>query len=285
MLNPVQRQVHRLLNAVWVQRWIRFGHAAKGFLYGAIGYIAMRAVVYDYESAGGSEAVMKALDDRLVGSLILSLLGIGLGGYAFWRFEQVLVDPEHREKPLTLQSVVQRCGYAFSGLSYLGIGYSAGRLAVGLTVDFDDTVEEIAENLFEVPIGPWVLLVSGLGVVGIGFVYMYGAFSGSFISDFRPELYSAVKRSTVFMGKLGYTARGVSFALIGIYLMKAAYFIDDDEAGGLSHILGQLDDQPFGKIWLTAIAFGFFAYAIYMTMAALYRKLPRVSSAQILSSK
>jgi hypothetical protein len=92
-------------------------------------YIAMRAVVYDYESAGGSEAVMKALDDRL--SLILSLLGIGLGGYAFWRFEQVLVDPEHREKPLTLQSVVQRCGYAFSGLSYLGIGYSAGLLTGG----------------------------------------------------------------------------------------------------------------------------------------------------------
>ncbi len=258
-----------------MQRWVRFGHAAKGLLYGAISYVAMRAVIYDYESAGGSKTVMAMLDDRAVGSVLLLLLCVGLVGYSFWRLVQVLVDPEHIDHPLTLQRVAQRCGYVCSGLTYLGISYSAGRLAIGLTVDFDDTVEEIAETLFEVPIGPSALLASGLVVIGIGLVYIYGAYSGSFISDFQPELYSAVKRSTVFMGKLGYTARGASFALIGSYLVKAAYLTDDEAAGGLGQVLDRLDDERFGKVWLTAIALGFLAYAVYMLMAALYRKFPR----------
>ncbi|MEO0459126.1 MAG: DUF1206 domain-containing protein [Cyanobacteria bacterium P01_A01_bin.114] len=273
-ITQIQHWVHQLFTTVWMQRLIRFGHAAKGGLYGAIGLISMRSVIYDSESAGGSEAVMAALDDRAIGSVLLLLLCIGLAGYSFWRFVQVLVDPDHANQPMTLQRIAQRCGYACSGLTYLGIGYSAGRLAIGLTVDFDDTAEEIAETLFEVPIGAWALSACGVGVIGIGLIYIYGAYSGSFISNFQTKLYSAVKRSTVFMGKLGYTARGVSFVLVGAYLIKAAYFLDDEAAGGVGQVLDRLDDVRFGKIWLTAIAFGFFAYAIYMIMAALYRKFP-----------
>jgi hypothetical protein len=269
-----QHRTYQLFTTDWMQRWVRSGHAAKGMLYGAIGFVSMRSVVYDSESAGGSQAVMTMLNGRAEGSIILILLCVGLAGYSFWRLVQVLVDPEHANEPLTLQRLAQRSGYGISALTYLGVGYSAGRLAIGLTVDFDDTVEEIAETLFEVPVGPWALLASGIGVILLGLVYIFGAYSGSFISDFQSNLYLAVKRSTIFMGKLGYTARGASFVLIGAYLVKAAYFLDDDVAGGLGQVLDHLDDQRFGKIWLTAIAFGFLAYAIYMLMAAVYRKFP-----------
>ena len=270
----IQRWVNRLFNTVWAQRLLRLGHAAKGLLYGAIALISMRSVVYDSESAGGSDAGIAALDDRAVGSVLLLFLCIGLAGYSFWRLVQALVDPDYADQPMTLKRVAQRCGYTCSALTYSGIGYSAGRLAIGLTVDFDDTAEEIAETLFEVPVGAWALSACGVGVMGIGLIYIYGAYSGSFISDFQTKLYSAVKRLTVFMGKLGYTARGVSFVLVGAYLIKAAYFLDDEAAGGMGQVLDRLDDVRFGKIWLTAIAFGFFAYAIYMIMAALYRKFP-----------
>jgi hypothetical protein len=271
-----QRLLYDLFKTVWGQRFVRLGHGAKGLLYGLIGFVSMRAVVYDTESAGGSETVLAALDRQAtVGSLILLLLAVGLTGYAFWRFVQMLVDPEHADQPLNVRRVVQRCGYLMSGFTYLSIGYVAGRLAIGLTVDFKDTAEEIAEALFEVPIGPWAFLASGIGVVLVGLTYVYGAFSGKFISEFHPELYTRVKQSTVWMGKIGFTARGVSFILIGAYLMKSVYFLDDETAGGLGQVLDRLDDQPFGKVWLTAIALGFFAYAIYMVMAALYRKFPR----------
>ncbi|MGF1460186.1 MAG: DUF1206 domain-containing protein [Leptolyngbyaceae cyanobacterium] len=269
-----QQLLFRLFRQTWAQRYIRFGHAAKGFLYGLIGLFSMRAVFYDGKSAGGSKAVLATLNDRTIGSVILLLLGVGLFGYSFWRLVQILIDPDHDQNSNSIQNVVQRCGYLCSCLTYLGVGYTSLRLAIGLTVDFDDTVEEIAEALFKTPVGPLVLSAAGLGVIVVGLVYIYGAFSESFIDEFKPELYSAVKQSTVAIGKLGYTARGVSFTLIGAYLLKSAYFVDDEEAGGLGQVLDRLDDQPYGKIWLTAIAVGFFAYALYMTMSALYRQLP-----------
>jgi hypothetical protein len=61
---------------------------------------------------------------------------------------------------------------------------------------------------------------------------------------------------------------------VHIWSRQLTYFLDDDVAGGLGQVLDHLDDQRFGKIWLTAISFGFLAYAIYMLMAAVYRKFP-----------
>ncbi|RZM78724.1 DUF1206 domain-containing protein [Leptolyngbya iicbica] len=269
-----QRTLNRLSQRPWARRWMRWGHGAKGLLYGLIGFLALRSVVYDGESAGGSKAVLLALGDRAIGSLILIFLAIGLSGYAFWRLVQMLVDPENFHQSLAFHHVMQRCGYGFSGLTYLGIGYTAGRLAIGLTVDFEDTVEEIAEALFEVPIGPWALLLSGLAVICVGLAYAYGALSGGFINEFQPRLYATVKRTTVVMGKIGFTARGISFMLIGAYLMKSAYFTNDETAGGLGQVLDRLDDQRFGKVWLSAIAIGFFAYATYMVLSAIYRRFP-----------
>lgn len=273
-----QRRLSRLSQTAWARRWMRWGHAAKGLLYGLIGLLAVQSMVYGGQAAGGSDAVLVALGDRAIGSLILVFLAIGLAGYAFWRFVQTLVDPENFHQSLDFQHVMQRCGYGFSGLTYLGIGYTAGRLAIGLTVDFDDTVEEIAEALFEYSVGPWALLFGGIGVILVGLVYVYGAISGGFINEFQPRLYTAVEHTTVFMGKIGFTARGVSFILIGAYLMKSAYFIDDETAGGLGQVLDRLDDQPSGRIWLTAIAIGFFAYATYMILSAFYRQFPTAPS-------
>lgn len=278
-----QRWLNRIAQTLWARWWMRWGHAAKGLLYGLIGLFAMRAVLYDGPSAGGSEAVLSALGDRAIGSAVLAFLAIGLVGYSFWRLVQVLVDPEHVGQPIDFHHLMQRGGYGISCLTYLGIGYTAGRLAIGLTVDFKDTSEEIAEALFEIPIGREALLLSGIAVILVGFAYGYGAYSGGFINEFQPQLYTAVKQTTVVMGKVGFTARGVSFILIGAYLMKSAYLTNDETAGGLGQVLDRLDDQPFGKVWLTAIAIGFFAYAVYMIMAAFYRCFPTAQTEEIKS--
>lgn len=252
---------------------MRFGHAAKGLLYGMIGLISVRSVIYDAKPAGGTETVLALLGSRAIGSLLLLVLAVGLLGYTLWRFIQAILDPDHQES-LNVQRVTQRCGYVISGLTYGSIAYTAAQLSIGLTVDFDDTVEDLASVLFEFPVGSWALAGIGAGVILVGLTYVYGAVSGSFISDFQTKLYTSIKHTAVWMGKVGFTARGVSFILIGTYLIRAAYFSNEDQAGGLGEILDMLDDQPFGKIWLSAIAFGFIAYASYMIIAALYRKFP-----------
>lgn len=245
-------------------------------LYGLMGLLIINDLIRDQPIVSGSDGVLTALGARPLGSIMLTLLALGLLGYVLWRIIQATLDPGHNGD-LTPRQVLQRCGYAASGLAYLGIARTAGQLALDLAVDFDDTLEDVASVLFEVEIGPWVLLALGIGAMAVGGTYIYGAVSGGYINEFRQELYSRAARWAVAVGKVGITARGAGFILIGLYLMKAGYRIDDDPAGGLGNVFDQLDDEPFGEVWLGAIAFGFIAYAIYMVTAAVYRKFPASS--------
>ncbi|MGB3311061.1 MAG: DUF1206 domain-containing protein [Nodosilinea sp.] len=254
---------------------MRLGHGTKGVFYGLIGLFAINDIIHDRPIVAGSEAALADLDNWPLGSAVLGLLAFGLLGYVLWRLMQASIGPGQAES-LSFRQVLQRCGYVCSGLTYLGVAQSAGKLALNLAVDFDDTIEDLASVLFEREIGPWMLVGIGGGVMAIGFLYIYGAASGGYISDFHRDLYRPVRRSAVIIGKVGITARGVGFVLIGAYLIKAAYFVEDDFAGGLGNVFDKLDEEPFGEQWLGAIAFGFIAYAVYMIIAACYRQFPVV---------
>jgi hypothetical protein len=268
-----QRQLSNLLKNIWLQRYMRIGHGAKGMLYGLIGLFLINDIVRDQPVVSGSDGVLVALGRRPMGSVMLTLLALGLVGYALWRVIQAGINPGHPDQP-GLRQILQRCGYAFSGIAYLGIARTAGKLAFDLAVDFDDTLEDLASLLFEVEVGPWMLLALGFGIVGVGCIYVYGAVTGGYISDFRRQLDTQVAHWAVVVGKVGITARGVGFILIGGYLVKAAYLVEDEPAGGLGNVFDQLDSQILGEYWLGAISFGFIAYAVYMILAAIYRTFP-----------
>jgi len=271
-----QKQLSKLSKNIWLQRYIRLGHGAKGMLYGLIGLFLVNDIIHDQPVVAGSDGVLVALARRPMGSIMLALLALGLLGYVLWRLIQAGIDPEHQGQP-SLRQVMQRCGYLCSGLAYLSIARTAGKLAFDLAVNFNDTLDDIASLLFEVEIGPWMLLAIGFGVVGIGCAYVYGAVTESYINDFRRQLNAQVAHWAVLVGQVGITARGVGFILIGGYLAKAAYLVEDEPAGGLGHVFDQLDSQFLGEYWLGAIAFGFIAYAIYMVIAGVYRQFPAAS--------
>ncbi|MBE9156283.1 DUF1206 domain-containing protein [Nodosilinea sp. LEGE 06152] len=255
---------------------MRLGHGAKGTFYGLIGLFAINDIIHDQPIVAGSEAVLADLDSWPLGSAVLGLLAFGLMGYVLWRLLQASIDPGQAEA-LSLRQVLQRCGYLVSGLTYLGIAQSAAKLALNLAVDFDDTIEELVSVLFEQDVGPWMLIGVGLGVVAVGCLYIYGAASGGYINDFHRDLSRPIRRWVVVIGKVGITARGVGFVLIGAYLIKAAYLVDNESAGGLGNVFDELDDEFLGEYWLGAIALGFLAYAVYMIIAACYRQFPTVN--------
>ncbi|MGF1523695.1 MAG: DUF1206 domain-containing protein [Leptolyngbyaceae cyanobacterium] len=286
LIRPLRRyrcQTQRYLAWILANRWLRYfmhlGYGAKGVLYGLIGIFAFNNAIQDssLESAHGSAEVLISLANYPVGNVILGLLGAGLLGYVLWRSVQAGLDPAHPKKAGIFRTV-QRCGYATSGLTYLGIAYTAGKLAFGLTVEREDTIEAVAAFLFERAIGAWLFLAVGLFVIGVGLSYVYGAYSGSYISEFRSSLPKFAQYSAKFIGKVGIAARGLGFILIGLYLTKSAYLAEDDAAGGLGEVLSQLDKQPGGDAWLIAIAFGFIAYAVYMAIAAFYRQFPKADT-------
>ena len=60
------------------------------------------------------------------------------------------------------------------------------------------------------------------------------------------------------------------FALVGVFLMKAAVEYDPSEAEGLDGALARLADQPYGQVLLGLAAAGLLAYAAYCLADARY---------------
>lgn len=206
-----------------------------------------------------------------LGVLIVLLLAIGIAGYAFWRFVQAVVDPEHddSQRPLRL---VQRVGYASSSLSYASVSYGAIEFMANVQAEQDDSIEDLTAQLLESAWGISLLLLAGLMVIGIGLIYIYSGLSEAYISQFKANCYGHVTELATRLGQLGYTARGVAFIAIGIGLIKAVWLSQSEQAGGLQSAFQKIEDEPYGRLGLGLIAAGFVAYAIYAFLVAVYRQ-------------
>jgi hypothetical protein len=63
------------------------------------------------------------------------------------------------------------------------------------------------------------------------------------------------------------------YALIGIFLIRAAWQYDPDEAVGLDGALQKLASQTFGPLLLGVVAAGVFAYGVLYFVRAAYREV------------
>lgn len=108
----------------------RFGYAAKGFVYGAIGILALLAA---FNVGGGqttdTTGALQAISTQPFGRILLALIALGLVGYVIWRFVQAIDDP--RNKGTDAGGILTRLGYILSGLAYAGVATNAALLAIG----------------------------------------------------------------------------------------------------------------------------------------------------------
>ncbi len=74
-------------------------------------------------------------------------------------------------------------------------------------------------------------------------------------------------------GRFGLLASGVVFGIVGSFLVLAALQSNPSEAGGLGDALQVLLQQPLGS-WISGtVAFGLFAYGLFMIAVACYRRI------------
>ena len=255
----------------FLKQYILLGYAAKGVVYFLIGILAIEAAILPERKAVGTYKALKYLSGQPLGSILLCLLAFCLGGYVLRRFLQAVIYPGHSPK-LSWTSAFQRTGYIMSSISYAGVAYSALSIVFKLG-KYNDTIEESVEKLFMHPIGEYIVFIGGIGVIGIGFGYLYGAYTGSYVSKFTADdMDSRLKYCVKLMGKLGIASRGIAFVVTGVCLTIASIVSNSDFAGGLQNAFQVLADQPLGWLWLGSIGTGFMAYGIYMLAAARYRR-------------
>ena len=73
------------------------------------------------------------------------------------------------------------------------------------------------------------------------------------------------------VGVVGHLARAVTFALIGFFLVRAAYQYDPEETVGLDGALAKIARADYGQWLLGLTAAGLFAYGLFCFAEARWR--------------
>jgi hypothetical protein len=111
-------------------------------------------------------------------------------------------------------------------------------------------------------------------VIIAAIIQFYQAYTGKFRAELkRREMGGRAESWAIQVGRVGLTARGVVFGIMGIFLLLAAIHANPNEARGLSGALQALEQQPLGALVLGMVAFGLAAYGIYMLVLACYRRI------------
>jgi hypothetical protein len=114
----------------------------------------------------------------------------------------------------------------------------------------------------------------GAIVIARGAFHLYRAFSANFRKQLKLREMSATEdKWATRLGRMGYAARGIVYAIIGIFLIVAAIYEDPREARGLEGALDALARQPWGSAVLGAVALGLVSYGIFKFVEARFRRM------------
>lgn len=259
----------------WIRPVARLGFIAKGIVYATVGLLAAKSAA----GLGGgrttdTEGAIRTLGRQPFGDVLLLAVGLGLVAYAAWRTVQAILDVDGKGRDA--KGLAVRAGFLGSGLVHLGLAVTALALFARARRAPAEGIEQWTARALAEPFGVWAVGAVGAGVVIGGLYQLYKAHGARFEKRLALEELSATGRRWVRrIGQLGLTARGITFGIIGWFLMRAALNADAEEALGLAGSLRVVRQQQHGDVLLGAVGFGLVAYGVHSFVMARYRRLPR----------
>ncbi|MDX6805577.1 DUF1206 domain-containing protein [Terrihabitans rhizophilus] len=254
-----------------VEHMARFGFAARGAVYVVIGALALLAAFGSGGQTTGSKGALQEVLTQPFGTFVLGLVVLGLFAFALWRFIEATLDADDRGSDA--KGLLVRGVHILSGVVNTGLALSAAGLLIGTASSSgeDGGTQDWTAWLMEQPFGQWLVGAVGLGIVIAGGVMFWNAARCNFLKRLRCP--AAHEGWIKIVGRVGYAARGVTFLLIGGFLVMAAISFDSSEAHGLGGVLRELQQQPYGWALLGLVAAGLFAFGAFGFVQARYRKI------------
>lgn len=180
-------------------------------------------------------------------------------------------------------TVQEKTDDKFERLAALGSGIAYG-IVFALAIEIllhrgsgngsSGSATKAAAGVLGWPAGVWLVGIAGAVVIGIALYQAYRGISADFLKDAKTEQMGETTRGWYRrIATAGHLARAVVFALIGLFLIRAAVDYNPRKAVGLDGALAKLAHQPYGSALLGIVAAGLVAFAIYSLADARYRKI------------
>ncbi|TWD82148.1 uncharacterized protein DUF1206 [Kribbella amoyensis] len=229
---------------------ITVGLIAYGVVYLLVAWIAFQLAWGNSDQEASQQGALRELADKPLGGVLLWVVAFGLFALVVWKALSLAYGQLDTGKKLSA---------AGQGAVYLVLGFSAIKVALGSGSSGSGSEQSLTAKLMANGAGRVVVVIIGLVIVGIGVRQVYKAVTKKFTED----LVGGISTTTLLLGRLGYTAKGVAFLVVGALFTWAAIDYDPKKAGGLDTALQTIKGQPFGTFLLTVMAIGIACFGLY----------------------
>jgi hypothetical protein len=254
-------EIHQAVRSPAFRLLGRLGLAARATIYVLIGWIGLLIAAGKPAKEADQRGAMQEVIRHTGGAVLLWLIAFGLIGYALWRFSEaafgVIGEDPNKTGP-RVQSFARGCVYAFFAATALNLLLSSG----GGSQANDQ--QQLTAKVLAQSWGRWLVGAVGLVVVAVGLTLVVEGIRRRFEKYLATEQIPARMRPVVrWLGIIGTVARGLVFALVGIFLVRSAVDYDPHKARGLDGALRSLAHTSAGPWVLVAASIGLIIFGVY----------------------
>ncbi|WP_280260855.1 DUF1206 domain-containing protein [Nocardia abscessus] len=252
------------------ERFARAGFVMSGIVHLLIGYIAIRLALGGGGGNADQSGAMAELADKPGGAVTLWGAVVAFLLLALWRLVEAILGSSSKPYSDSKKSEAFDRVKAFSLFAvYLALAFTAFRFAQGSGQSSSSQSVGLTARLMQNTAGTIALVVGGLIIVAVGGYHVYKGASQNFLDDLHGTPSAFVRR----LGTVGYVAKGLAVAAVGLLVILAATRSDPNKSAGLDGALKTLGAQPFGVALLLVAGLGIITYGLYSFVMARNAKM------------
>jgi hypothetical protein len=251
----------------------RVGLVAYGVVHLLVAWLALQLAWGGGGQSADQSGAMATLARQPFGKPLLWIIAIGLVALAAWQAAEVFrwragLSASGKERTKAVRKVVKSIAKA---VVYLALAYTAVRFAVGSGQSSAQQQQQRTAGVFGWPGGRFLVGIAALVLIGIGAQHVYKGVKKTFLKQIdMAEAPPKAEKLITRLGQVGFPAKGVALALVGVLLGYAAITFDPAKASGLDGAMRTILNAPFGAVLLTIVALGIICFGAFLLARARY---------------
>lgn len=260
----------RVADSGALEKVARFGYAVSGVLHLLVGLIAVQLAIGSGGESADSSGALSQVASQPFGRLLLWVGVVALVALALWQLSEALWGGQGKSGSGHAGQAAKAAG---KGVAYLALAFTASSYARGGSSSSEQQTDDVTAALMGSGPGRVLVGVIGLGVIAVGGYHLVKGAKKKFLDDLRTSGAGKSGSAITRLGQVGYIAKGLALAVVGVLFVLAAATSDASQAAGLDGALKKLGEQPGGQVLLVGVGLGFVAYGLYSFARTRYARM------------
>lgn len=246
----------------WPERMARAGLIAFGVVHLVLGWLAVQLAFGDREEDTSTTGAVQQVAEQPFGGVLVWAIGVGMFLLVIWQAVEAVVGHRDEDGAGLVRKRVTSAGKA---VLYAVIGTSAIKVALGKSSSGSEKeTDSLTAKVMDLPAGQVLVGLVALGILVVAGFLVHRGVTDGFLKKLDGGGRSGHDGTAyLWMGRVGYVAKGVSVGVVGGLFAYAAITHDSQKSGGLDQALTKVLEQPFGPVLLVAMGIGFACYGVF----------------------